>query len=209
MEWVSAREAIEALGGSPSEATDSNLARSIMQHAFEGRVAARAAEFQRVSGEYVDRETGAKIPSEFWTLTKGYAIEQDWIAGRFAAVVIPPGMRVSEKWRGYGVQFCKADLQALGGRFDSGRTDASEVQSGLGRTRGGAPLSKRWPEFISELCLWVYEGNDFAGMTAAKLIETINTRLSKRGVQEIPPGTAYDAAKSVLSVLGRASTEIH
>lgn len=199
MDWISAREAIESLGGSPGDAADSALAKSVMRHALEGRIVAHATEFQRIIGERKRTENEVDVPSEFWTNTKGHVIEQDWIAGTFVA--LNPNVQYREEWKAYGVVFAKDGLVALGGRFDNTLSRVSKAHG------GGRPRGEQWQEFVAELCVWVYEGNDFAGMKAGRLIEVINKRLSERGVEEIAPGTAYAAAKAVLAALGKAAVE--
>lgn len=191
MEWVSAREAIESLGGSPGEATDSPVARSVMRHALEGRILARAAEFQRILREHKTTETNVDVPSEFWTNTKGHVIEQDWIAGSFAA--LNPKLQYLEQWKAYGVQFNKDGVVALGGRFDDAPSRVSGHAHGGGRPRG-----EQWPEFIAELCLWAYDAESPWKMNSNRLLNEINDRLAKRDLDEMPRSTARDTLVAVV-----------
>lgn len=195
MEWVSARDVIESLGGSAGEATDSPIARSVMRHALEGRIPARATEFRRITEYVSDTQREVEIPSEFWTNTKGHVIEQDWIAGTFAA--LNPNLGYREEWKAYGVVFAKDAVVALGGKFDSATKRLSENHA------GGRPRGEQWPEFIAELCLWAYDVQHPSKMNSSRLLAEINDRLAKRGIDEMPRSTARETLVAVVKAFKR------
>lgn len=137
--WVSAREALEALGASPASSFRIREHDLIYDHARDGLIRSRARAFVRSTSESEERENDAVIPDEFWAVDQHTGFKSDWQSGQFAAKPFEDDPGVN--WRALGVEFLKEDVEAIGGKFAS--TGVEPRQSKSGRK----PQLERWQSF--------------------------------------------------------------
>jgi len=160
------------------------------------------------------------LTKEFWS---GSIREQNWDFGDFEVIdrpisvyddgLIDPtmkpggsGLGKSQSWEAHGVEWSKEDAEAMGANFDAAPGPAlvgmSPADDKIAPAVKGRPISELWPLWVAELVLWVEEADeDAAGLTSGKLIEKINDRLAKKGIDQMPRSTAEDTAKEVLRAL--------
>lgn len=137
--WVSAREALEALGASPTPSFRIREHDLIYDYARDGLIRSRARVFVRATSEGEERESDAVIPDEFWAVDEHAGFKSDWQSGQFTAKPFDDDSGV--QWRALGVEFFKEDVEAIGGKFGPG--EIGPRQSRAGRK----PRLERWQSF--------------------------------------------------------------
>lgn len=158
MVWVSALEAIKAMGAIGDEYNGSPQARSIRQHAYEGLLRSRARLLWRLTSRTKETEENVLLTEEFWRAQESKTSQQDWLTGRFSSFLQPAYLRIMEEWRAYGVEFSKEDVEAMGGRFDPS-TSAYDAQSKPKRGRAGPKHQMdRWHSFYMAVVQLAQEG---------------------------------------------------
>lgn len=146
MEWISARQAVEGLGAPADSRFRLREHDVIYQHASDGLVRHRARLFIHATpGQPEVRSRDTMIPDEFWLIDRHVGFQTDWLTGRFT--VKPYANHRDVEWRAYGVQFCKEDLEAIGGKFSTSvMTEDRESKPRRGRA-GPNPQMDRWHSF--------------------------------------------------------------
>lgn len=144
-EWVSASEAVEALGAPAISGLRLAQHDLIYHHASEGLVRSRARLLVREAIQEDEiREEDAPIPNEFWLVDSHAGFKADWQAGRFVAKPFEHEPQI--EWRALLVEFCKEDIAALGGVFDRAQRGTAEEERKRGKG-GRKPDLLRWQSF--------------------------------------------------------------
>lgn len=185
-DWIAAATALKLV----SAAVKGVAAQAICIRASDGLVQARA---RRLFKGSVPTDN-CEIPAAFWWARGESAIRKDWATGDFDTWVRGD---TKEHWRAYGVQFRRADIEAMLPTPTPAPTNGE-------RAPGGRRPSALWPDWVAELAAHIHHQGFPSGTGSQgqeELIKAVADGLARRGRHAPGRATVQPVVRAVLDLL--------